>query len=137
MGFYKLIAKILAERLKPLLRNLISPNQLAFLPGCHIQDNYPVAAELFHSMKHKSGRSGWMAIKGNMEKAYDRVGWSFLLAVLRQFGFAPKWVSMIDQCVSTAHFSILLRGSPFEYFAASRGLRQDDPLSPFLFLLVS
>lgn len=98
---YKVIAKLLADRLKPLLRNLISPFQLAFVPGSHIQDNYLVAVELFHSMKHKSGRTGWMAIKRDMAKAYDRVEWAFLLAILHNFGFAPQWISWIEKCITT------------------------------------
>lgn len=133
--FYKLIAKLLADCLKPLLCNLISLNQMTFMPGCRIQDNYLVAVELFHSMKHKSERMGWMAIKGDMEKAYDRVEWSFLLTILRQFSFSPHWVLMIEQCISTPQFSLLLQGSPFAHFSGSRGLRQGDPCPRFCFFL--
>lgn len=87
---YKLIAKILANRLKPLLSTLVSPFQLMFMPGCQFQNNFVIAAELFHSMAHKRGRQGWFAIKGDMLKAYDRVEWLFLLTIFRRFGFSER-----------------------------------------------
>lgn len=75
---YKLISKIITERLKLVLSKLISPLQLAFILGRAIHDNYLVAGEIFHSMNHKKGREGWMAIKSDMEKVYDRVEWPFV-----------------------------------------------------------
>ncbi|KAB1205912.1 hypothetical protein CJ030_MR7G027903 [Morella rubra] len=134
---YKLISKILAERLKLVLPKLISPYQLAFVPRKAIQDNYIVAAEIFHSMNDKQGRGGWIAIKVDMEKAYDRVEWSFVLKVLEMFGFNGKWIQWIVQCISTPSFAILINGSPFGNFCSSRGLRQGDPLLSSLFIICS
>jgi hypothetical protein len=138
---YKIISKILANRLKALLPKIIPPSppppppQSAFVPKRNIQDNTILAHELLHTFKAKRGKGGFMFLKMDMEKAFDRMEWTFLLAILEKLGFSSTWISWIRVCISTPSFSILLNGSPFGFIYPSRGLRQGDPLSPFLFIL--
>jgi hypothetical protein len=132
---YKIISKILANRLKVHLPKIISPLQSAFVPNRNIQDNTILAHELLHFFKAKRGKGGFMFLKMDMEKAFDRMEWNFLLAILDKLGFSSIWISWIRVCISTPSFSILLNGSPFGFIFPGRGLRQGDPLSPFFFIL--
>jgi hypothetical protein len=97
---YKIISKILANRFKLLLHHFISPFQSAFVPARNIQNNSILAHELMHTMKAKRGRGGLMALKIDMEKAFDRMEWSFLLAILAKLGFHPTWINWIRICVT-------------------------------------
>ncbi|XP_074271735.1 uncharacterized protein LOC141595669 [Silene latifolia] len=132
---YKLVSKVLANRLKEFLGEIVSENQSAFTPGRAISDNVMIAFEIFHHMKNSQSKEGYMALKLDMAKAYDRVEWVFLERVLNAIGFDRAWISRVMECVTTVSFSVLINGHPSSEFRPSRGLRQGDPLSPYLFIL--
>lgn len=132
---YKIITKIIANRLKRFMPSLVAPQQCSFVPGRHSSDNIVVAQEVFHSMRSKKGKKGFLAIKVDLEKAYGRIRWEFLEDTLMKVGFGDHFRKLILKCVSTATMRILFNGEKTEIFAPSRGIRQGDPLSPYLFIL--
>jgi len=108
---YKLISKVLANRLKRILPDIISPSQSAFVPGRMITDNILLAYELTHHLKNKrKGTGSLAAIKLDMSKAYDRVEWPFLRKMMLKLGFHSRWVDLIMKCVTTVSYCIKVNG---------------------------
>ncbi|GLT97187.1 hypothetical protein SLE2022_147640 [Rubroshorea leprosula] len=132
---YKIISKILVNRIKPILESLISPCQASFVPGRKGTDNILILQELVHSFSNKRGKVGDVIVKLDLEKAYDRLEWSFIREALVYFQFPHRVIDLIMSCISTSHITILVNGGKTEKLTPTRGIRQGDPLSPYLFIL--
>ena len=132
---YKVVTKIIVARLRPFLDNLISPLQSAFVPDRKGMDNVIIAQEFIHSLGRKKGKVGYLAVKIDLEKAYDKLEWSFIREMLIKANFPSDIRDIIMSCVSTVSTSILFNGEALEPILPSRGIRQGDPLSPYLFIL--
>ncbi|GAU25945.1 hypothetical protein TSUD_16830 [Trifolium subterraneum] len=135
---YKMISKVLANRLKCCLDKCVSQEQSAFVEGRSILDNALIATEVIHTLKRKTkGRRGELALKIDISKAYDKVDWGFLRGIMTRMRFTDVWVRWVMMCVSSVNYSVLMNSDRVGPISPGRGLRQGDPLSPYLFILVT
>jgi hypothetical protein len=125
---YKIISNVLANRLNEVLSHVISPFQSVFLSERLIIDNILAAYETLHTMHT-------LDIKLDMSKAYDKAEWAFLESVMGKMGFPARWIQLVMECVRTITYAILVNGHLVGHIIPKRGLRQEDPLSPYLFLI--
>lgn len=114
---------------------VIAENQSSFIPGRSTVDNILVLQETIHSFKNVKGRKGFMILKLDLEKAYDWLEWSFVKNSVHCLGLPIEIQHVISHCISSASMEINWNGNVTDPFNSSRGLRQGDPISPYLFVI--
>nr|KYP56436.1 Retrovirus-related Pol polyprotein LINE-1 [Cajanus cajan] len=126
---YKILTKVLANRLRQVMEKLVHPNQCSFIPNRQSKDNIIIFQEVIHSMRYKSGAKGWMAIKIDLEKAYDRLKWDFVKDTLRDIGLPAQLVNIIWACISSPRMRMLWNGETLDESRCSSG--RSDLSIPF------
>ncbi|XP_071687414.1 uncharacterized protein [Rutidosis leptorrhynchoides] len=134
-GYYKIIAKLLSNRLRKVVPNLVGDEQTAFLRGKSILDGVLILNEAVDESKRCKAKT--FLFKVDFSKAFDSLKWKFLFDIMRLMGFGSRWIKWIFSCLRYASISVLVNGSPTKEFKLEKGVRQGDPLSPFLFILAS
>ena len=128
---YKFISKVLSNRLQMVVEELISPNQIAFLKG---SDCSLLALEIIREFNKPMGSRAFLKV--DLQKAFDSVNSEFVYFIFHCMGFPSTWINWIKECLSSPTFSVMVNGSPAGYFPSNRGIRQEDPLSPYIFVLI-
>lgn len=127
---YKIISKVMENRLKNIIDSIISLEQSEFSPNHSIYEGVIVTHEVIPSIQ--TSKVDRMLAKLDIRKAYDEVNQEFLFEVLKKFGFSLEWVKWVETCIKTPQFSFFVNDNPRGFSETEKGLRQGDPLSPFL-----
>lgn len=131
---YKIVAKLLSNRLKKVLSSIIDERQ-SVIDGRQLLHSVIIANEVVEEARR--GQKPCLVFKVDFERAYDAVSWDFLTYMMSRMGFCNKWICWIQGCLKSASISVLVNGSPTSEFIPHRGLRQGDPLAPLLFNIVA
>lgn len=132
---YKIVIKVIANKFKAMRKDIISPNQASFIQGRQNIDNVLIYQEVEHSLKQRKGVKGAMILKLDLKKAYDHMEWAFILDSLKVAGIPMELINPIMSCISSGFWKLLWNGEERDAFKPTRGLRQVEPLSTFLFVL--
>lgn len=131
---YKVISRLLVKRLKPILPALILPSQTAFVQKRLLLENTILAGELVNGY-HKASGPKRITLKVDIAKAFDTISWDFLFNCLKGINLPPLMIQRLKACVCSTNFTLGYNGTIHGYFKGKRGLRQGDPLSPYLFVI--
>ncbi|KAH1063508.1 hypothetical protein J1N35_028495 [Gossypium stocksii] len=131
---YKLIMKVITNRFKHIFPKIIAHEQTGFIAGRSIIENIILTQEVIHTMRSQK-KQKWMAIKIDLEKAYDRVSWKFIEVSLRVVSIPDYLNNVIMSSISNSTMQVMWNGAPLSKFKPVRGVRQGCPLSPYLFVL--
>lgn len=134
-SLYKVASKVMVERLKDIVPRVVSPYQSGFVPGRRIQENIVIAQEMAHSMAKMRGKNGFFAIKVDLSKAYDKLKWSFIWKILDEIGLPENVVHIIMSSITSVKTNVKWNGVRSDFFSPQRGIRQGEPISPYLFVL--
>ena len=132
---YKLISKIIANFLKPILTECVSPNHAAFLKGHSLGENVLLATELIKDYNKSSCHKSAM-LKIDISKYFDTVCWDFVTKMLEAQQFPPMFITWITECISSPRFSVAINGELASFFEGKKGLRQGDSISPYMFIML-
>lgn len=125
----------MTDKIKTILDDFIGQEQSSFVPGRNITNNVVIFQEALHSLHNRKGKVGSMVLKIDLEKAYNKLSWGFISDSLQATCFNHSWVTNIMKCVESPRLVVLWNRERLDWINPSRGIRQGDEISPYLFVI--